>query len=390
MTHDPRQLPAHLTEDGCQLAGLIEIVSAKTDLADYPQADGVEDNVLIYDSARLRAALATPDGREAAEAELIRALRHGPGIVVFTGAFEDAAVVDAATREFTAIIADQRAAGGAAGDHFAAAGQNDRVWNALEKLALRAPEVFAAYYANDIIAAVSLAWLGPGYQVTSQINVVNPGGAAQTAHRDYHLGFMTSAQAARYPLHVHQLSPVLTLQGAVAHTDMPAETGPTMYLPHSQKYLPGYLAWGRPEFREFFGANYVQLPLAKGDAAFFNPALLHAAGANRSTDVHRMANLLQVSSAFGRAMEAVDRGAMAAAVYPVLRAMRAAGADPAAIGHVIAATAEGYPFPTSLDLDQPVDGLAPPTQAGLLTQAVEEDWSPSRLQTALSGWSARR
>jgi ectoine hydroxylase-related dioxygenase (phytanoyl-CoA dioxygenase family) len=32
------------------------------------------------------------------------------------------------------------------------------------------------------------------------------------------------------------------LQGAVAHTDMPAETGPTTYLPHSQKYLPGYLA----------------------------------------------------------------------------------------------------------------------------------------------------
>jgi ectoine hydroxylase-related dioxygenase (phytanoyl-CoA dioxygenase family) len=32
---------------------------------------------------------------------------------------------------------------------------------------------------------------------------------------------------------------------------MPAETGPTMYLPHSHKYLPGYLAWRRPEFREY-------------------------------------------------------------------------------------------------------------------------------------------
>ena len=48
-------------------------------------------------------------------------------------------------------------------------------------------------------------------------------------------------------------------------------------------------------------------------AAFFNPALLHGAGHNRSADVRRMANLLQVSSAFGRAMEAVDRAAVSRA-----------------------------------------------------------------------------
>jgi ectoine hydroxylase-related dioxygenase (phytanoyl-CoA dioxygenase family) len=109
----------------------------------------------------------------------------------------------------------------------------------MEKLALRAPEVFADYYANDLIATACRAWLGPGYQVTSQVNVVNPGGAAQEPHRDYHLGFATDIQAARFPAHVHRLPPVLTLQGAVAHTDMPTETGPTLYLPHSQKYLPG-------------------------------------------------------------------------------------------------------------------------------------------------------
>ncbi len=101
--------------------------------------------------------------------------------------------------------------------------------------------------------------------MTSQVNVVNPGGAAQTAHRDYHLGFMADPQAASFPVHVHRLSPALTLQGAVAHTDMPVETGPTMYLPHSQKYLPGYLAFRRPEFREYFEAHHVQLPLRRAD-----------------------------------------------------------------------------------------------------------------------------
>ena len=179
------------------------------------------------------------------------------------------------------MIADERAAGGPAGDHFAKAGANDRVWNALEKLAVRDPEAFVDYYANDVIALVSRAWLGPGYQVTSQVNVVRPGGQAQDPHRDYHLGFLENDVVEQYPTHVHLLSPVLTLQGAVAHSDMPVESGPTMYLPYSHQYVPGYLAWRLPEFRTYFEQNYVQLPLAKGDAAFFNPALFHGAGHQR-------------------------------------------------------------------------------------------------------------
>ena len=390
MTNGVGPGPAYLGEDGCRLDDLIGLVSEPTDLAGYPLASSVTRGVLVYDSARLRAEITRPERRRDVAAELIRALQDGPGIVVFTGAFDDLSVVDRATREFEGIIADQHAAGGGAGDHFAKAGQNDRIWNALEKLALRAPDVFAAYYANDIVATVCRAWLGPGYQVTSQVNVVNPGGAAQTVHRDYHLGFQPDSQAARFPAHVHRLSPVLTLQGAVAHSGMPAETGPTMYLPHSQKYLPGYLAWRRPEFREYFEANHVQLPLSKGDAAFFNPALFHAAGANRTAGVHRMANLLQVSSAFGRAMEAVDRRRMSAALFPALRAMAAAGAARSVIANVIAACAEGYSFPTNLDLDQPVGGLAPMTQAEILAQAVAEGWSQQRLETELGTWSARR
>jgi ectoine hydroxylase-related dioxygenase (phytanoyl-CoA dioxygenase family) len=180
------------------------------------------------------------------------------------------------------------------------------------------------------------------------------------------------------------------LQGAVAHTDMPAETGPTMYLPHSQKYLPGYLAWRQPEFREYFSAHHVQLPLRKGDAVFFNPALFHAAGANRTADVRRMANLLQVSSAFGRAMEVVDRKVMSSLVFPSLLAMAADGASPSAIANVIAACAEGYAFPTNLDLDQPIGGLAPATQADILGQAVAESWSLRRLETELGEWEIRR
>ncbi|MFF7867706.1 phytanoyl-CoA dioxygenase family protein [Streptomyces qaidamensis] len=374
---------AWLSEQDCDLDTFRALVEQTTDPADYPHASAVERNVPVYDCGLL-------EGDRVVQAELVRALADGPGMVVFRGAFPDPRVVDRATDVFEALIAEQRASGAAAGDHFAKPGANDRVWNALEKAALYDAEAFADYYANEILALVAGAWLGPGYQVTSQLNVVNPGGAAQTVHRDYHLGFLTNEVAAAYPAQVHRLSPVLTLQGAVAHCDMPVESGPTMYLPHSQKYEPGYLAWRRPEFRAYFEAHQVQLPLAKGDAVFFNPALFHAAGTNRSADIRRMANLLQVSSAFGRAMETVDREAVANAVYPVLLKRKAEGADQAWLDHVVAASAEGYPFPTNLDSDPPVDGLAPPSQADLVRRALREEWTPEALRAELRAGAERR
>ncbi|MGY5014018.1 phytanoyl-CoA dioxygenase family protein [Streptomyces sp. 900105755] len=379
-----------LTEADCDLDAFRSLVDQRTDPADTPSAERVEQNVPLYDSDRLRALTATPDGRREVQGELVRALLGGPGIVVLKGAFADADVVDRATEAFTALIEEERASGATRGDHFARPGANDRVWNALDKVALRAPEVFADYYANDMIALVADAWLGPAYQVTSQVNVVNPGGAAQSVHRDYHLGFLSQERAAAYPAHVHRLSPVLTLQGAVAHCDMPVESGPTLYLPHSQKYEPGYLAWRLPEFVEYFDTHHVQLPLEKGDAAFFNPALFHAAGHNRSAGVRRMANLLQISSAFGRAMETVDRAAMARALFPVLLRRKAEGVSQDWLRRVVAATAEGYPFPTNLDLDPPVDGLAPPSQADTVWQAVTEGWTPGRLREELQAGAERR
>ncbi|MFF3147948.1 phytanoyl-CoA dioxygenase family protein [Streptomyces sp. NPDC057927] len=379
-----------LTEADCDLDAFRSLVEQRTDPADHPSAERVEQNVPLYDSDRLRSQAISPEGRRSVQDELVRALSDGPGIVVLKGAFPDAAVVDAASEAFRALIEEERASGTARGDHFAKPGANDRVWNALDKVAVRAPEVFADYYANDILELIAEAWLGPAYQVTSQVNVVNPGGAAQNVHRDYHLGFLSQERAATYPAHVHRLSPVLTLQGAVAHCDMPVESGPTLYLPHSQKFEPGYLAWRLPRFVQYFDAHHVQLPLEKGDAVFFNPALFHAAGHNRSADIRRMANLLQISSAFGRAMESVDREAMANALFPVLLRRKSEGVSEDWLRRVIAATAEGYPFPTNLDLDPPVDGLAPPSQADTVRQAVAEDWDPERLRQELQAGAKRR
>jgi ectoine hydroxylase-related dioxygenase (phytanoyl-CoA dioxygenase family) len=250
--------------------------------------------------------------------------------------------------------------------------------------------VFADYYENDIVAWVSEAWLGPWYQITSQVNVVNPGGTAQAPHRDYHLGFQDDVGASRFPPHAHRLSSALTLQGAVAHCDMPVESGPTMYLPSSHKYPAGYLAWRRPDFAQYFAEHHVQVPLRTGDAVFFNPALLHGAGTNHTADVRRMANLLQISSAMGRTMESIDRDRMVRALYPVLLQRVTGGADLASVARVVGASAEGYPFPTNLDRDPPLDGLAPASQADVVLTALAERCSPAEFEARLDDHTNRR
>jgi ectoine hydroxylase-related dioxygenase (phytanoyl-CoA dioxygenase family) len=366
------------TAKDCRLDDLLAVLDKPTNLADYPHATEVIDGVLIYSTAALR---------DTPAEELVRALADGPGVLAVRDAVPPA-TVHRASAAFEAMIAEQHASGAAGGDHFARPGANDRIWNALEKLAVCAPDTFVEYYANDVLALVSSAWLGPAYQVTSQVNVVNPGGAGQVGHRDYHLGFLSGERIEQYPEHVHRLSPVLTLQGAVAHSDMPVETGPTCYLPHSQKYPAGYLATSRPEFREYFDAHHIQLPLCLGDAVFFNPAVIHGAGTNRTSEVKRMANLLQVSSAFGRAMESVDRERLCNAVYPALLAR--AAHDPDGAANAVASAAEGYPFPTNLDLDPPLDGLAPPSQADLVHRGIAGHWPPGQLRDELARQSARR
>ena len=106
---------------------------------------------------------------------------------------------------------------------------------------------------------------------------------------------------------------------------------------------------------------------------------MHGAGANRTADTFRMVNLLQVSSAFGRAMETVNRRRMAQAVFPVLRA----GGAGINVANVIAATAEGYSFPTNLDRNPPIGGMAPKTQAAYLAEAVAGRWTEAQLAAAL-------
>jgi hypothetical protein len=102
-----------------------------------------------------------------------------------------------------------------------------------------------------------------------------------------------------------------------------------------------------------------------------------------------MANLLQVSSAFGRAMDAADTTATCAALFGTLKQRWAAGHEQA-VRNLIAVAAEGYAFPTNLDRDQPTGRMTPVTQAELLAQAVREGWDDGQFRHELTAQQWRR
>lgn len=312
--------------------------------------------------------------------ELATVVGSGAGVFVVRDAWNDLDALDAMTAVLHTIIESERADKADAFDHFASKGANSRAWDVLGKSAKLDPEAYVSYYANPTLTLAAEAWLGPFFQITAQVNIVHPTGAAQSPHRDYHLGFLTDADAARFPTHVHRLSQALTLQGAVAHTAMPVESGPTMLLPGSQRFEAGYLAWRDDRFKDFFAERSVQVALEPGDAVFFNPGLHHAAGENRTDDHDRIGNLLQVSSAFGVAMESVDWPGIAAATFPVLRKL--AANDELTEDH-LAVCATGYAFPSNLDTDASTAGLAPPSMQDIMRDALADGWSTPEFSQAM-------
>ena len=362
-----------------------KICSQQVVNTEFPLAKDSKLNVLCYQATAMRDCLNEPAKKSAFQQELATVFQSGPGVFIIEGFFDDTAVIDLHNTLLDALFALQE--GKQAADHFAQAGENGRIWNVLQKSALHSPEQYIEYYKNPLFSLVSEAWLGPHYQLTAQVNVVRPGGKAQAPHRDYHLGFQDESLLANYPPHVHKMSSMLTLQGAVAHTDMPLASGPTLLLPFSQQYQEGYLAWRHDEFKAYFAKHAIQLGLKKGDAMFFNPALFHAAGDNHTKDFHRIANLFQVSSAFGRAMETVDREAMCLAIFS---ALLKADLNPTELQSVLANTCEGYSFPTNLDTDPPLAGMPPLTQKQLMNKAILEQWNVEQFSLQIKEQTAKR
>lgn len=205
-------------------------------------------------------------------------------------------------------------------------------------------------------------------------------------------------------------SQLQTLQGAVAHTDMPLETGPTRIAPFSHQLQKGYMAIKRDDYIAIADKYMSQLALKKGDAVIFNPACFHQPGLNE-TDNARQACLFQISCAWNVQMELLDKAEMTKAAWPVIKrwakelGVGKAGeqtnghANGHANGHkerhvsqldaLIAATCDdfGYPYNwrtvkvsrASKRCPRPQAGTdlgqSQQTQAQLIREALESHWS---------------
>lgn len=363
--------------DTPSLDQLKKICSQKATQEQYPLASAIPKNVPIYNLPRFSS---LDDAQCAAlQDEWYHILLSGPGVFVTKNLFTDTSIIDKATEALYSIIKKEREAGGARGDHFAGAGANDRIWNSFSKHALQDPDSFIRYYSNPYLGLISSSWLGPGYRITAQANDVKPGSAAQVSHRDYHLGFQTAEACAQVPRGTHVASQFLTLQGAVAHVDFPLDSGPTRLLPYSQAFEPGFMAYRRQEFVGYFLESYVALPLEKGDAIFFNPALFHAAGANVSADINRLANLLQISSAFGKAMESVDALPILESCWDGIVAKHKKEGMSAEVEALLTAITSPYPFPTNMDRNPPrPGGLTPVGELDVLVKALTDGWDKQK------------
>ena len=327
---------------------LAKICSQKTLQKDYPFADSVSNNVVIYDANYLESFIGDSENELRLKTELHQVLEGGPGVFVIRNLYRHDAI-DQSNNVFEKIVESE---GNTSNDHFAS-GTNTRIWNAFQKVALEDPNAFISYYSNNLLKLVAESWCGPNSQMTAQVNIVRPGGEMQKPHRDYHLGFQENQVVELFPISAHRLSNYLTLQGGVAHTDMPLASGPTMVLPYSQQYELGYLAWRDNACTDFFNDNAVQNQMNKGDGIFFNPALLHGAGSNTTKDFHRIGNLLQISSPFGKTMERIDYLKIINRIYPLLleHSINKTLSEKL-IENVLVCATDGYAFPTNLDNDK--------------------------------------
>ena len=157
-------------------------------------------------------------------------------------------------------------------------------------------------------------------------------------------------------------------------------------LPFSQRFEEGYMAYRLEDFAVFFAQEYVSVPLELGDGLFFNPALFHAAGENRTASLERVANLIQASSAFGKPMETIQTLPLIVRSWPILQSKYDEEGFSDNVQAFISALAEGYPFPLNLDKRPPQpSGMAPESEQDVLRKALQQGWNADIVAERLQG-----
>lgn len=366
----------------CSLDALKAKINAARVRQGRPElASDLAEGIPVYNCTTLMERIGEDPFRASLMQEWSRSLGEGAGAIILQGCVSEDKV-DAATAVFDRLMEEER---------IRAVGRSGRgLQNALQKLCLEDADAFIDYYANVMIALMSETWLGPNYQLSSRIQRSEPGTDETPCRRAFHLGLQPAEEATFYPAALHRSIQFLSLEGVVSHSDS-AEGGGLRLLPYSQTYEQGYLAAGEPEFRTYFAEHAIEVACDKGDAVFFNPAAFHGFAGNETLDRYPLINRLQVSAAFGRGLEAIDRTLMCQQVYPLLlsRWQRRAITEQELVS-AVSACAEGYPFPTNLDLDWFEPNLPPRSQADVMLEALERGLKQEALAKELDEQAERK
>lgn len=211
-----------------------------------------------------------------------------------------------------------------------------------------------------------------------------------------------------YPIMSQMASQLQTLQGAVAHTDMPLECGPTRLAPFSHQFQKGYMALKNPEYISIVDKYMSQLPLKRGDAIIFNPACFHQPGIN-TTENAREACLFQIANTWTVHMVLIDRKEMAKSVWPVMKRWAKQAEKPGQINGggkphktqhqldaLISATCEDTTYSVnwrvgkvSKHKNEKTDVQATQTQVQAIHAALKEGWDDDKVYKTLDEIAAR-
>ena len=132
------------------LQAFMASLAEKTNPKDYAFAADVKAHIPIYDAVQINQ-MGSAD-KQALRQEWAQCWQHQAGVMVVRGLIPEA-TVDAVTEVFMRLLKEQHKEHNL-GDHFAPMGANGRVWNALEKLAVAAPQAFIDYYKNPVLADI--------------------------------------------------------------------------------------------------------------------------------------------------------------------------------------------------------------------------------------------
>ena len=90
-------------------------------------------------------------------------------------------------------------------------------------------------------------------------------------------------------------------------------------------------------------------------------------------------------------MENINRHKMCLTLYPVLlQAQQLESLTAGEVRNAVHSCAEGYAFPTNLDNDPPVGGLAPKSQAELMIESLQSNQNAERFVALLTDLKKRQ